>query len=127
MKKLLVAILLAALAAGVLSADQWVSGYYRSNGTYVSGYYRSDPDNSFWNNYSSWGNTNPYTGERGYKLPTLTEYTSNSSHYGYTYQPVEYHSATVLSNYSYATPEITTTPNSELDGGLPMRLVEDPK
>lgn len=49
------------------SASVWVKGYYRSNGTYVSPHYRSNPDSSRYNNWSSWGNYNPYTGVRGYK------------------------------------------------------------
>lgn len=30
----------------------WVSGYYRSNGTYVDGYYRSRPNAYTYDNYS---------------------------------------------------------------------------
>jgi len=52
------------------SADQWVNGYYRKNGTYVKGYWRSDPDNTDRNNYSTKGNVNPYTGKKGYKEPS---------------------------------------------------------
>ena len=48
-------------------AGSYVRGYYRSNGTYVSPYYRSTSDSYRYNNYSSWGNYNPYTGARGYK------------------------------------------------------------
>ena len=43
-------------------ADQYVSGYYRSDGTYVQPYWRSDPDGNPYNNYSFPGNLNPYTG-----------------------------------------------------------------
>jgi hypothetical protein len=46
-------------------ADEYVSGYYRSNGTYVQPYMRSSPDNSVFNNYSYEGNLNPYTGQVG--------------------------------------------------------------
>jgi hypothetical protein len=53
----------------IASADVWVDGYHRSNGTWVNGHYRSEPDGYFWNNYSSYGNTNPYTGEKGYRWP----------------------------------------------------------
>jgi len=48
-------------------ADHWVNGYTRSDGTYVRGHYRRDPDGNFFNNYSSKGNYNPYTGEKGYR------------------------------------------------------------
>lgn len=51
-------------------ADTYVSGYTRSNGTYVAPHYRSSPDSSFNNNWSTKGNTNPYTGQSGYKTPS---------------------------------------------------------
>lgn len=44
-----------------------VNGYYRSNGTYVAPHYRSAPDGNFYNNWSTKGNINPYTGEEGTK------------------------------------------------------------
>ena len=47
-------------------ADVYVDGYYRSNGSYVSPHYRSSPDSSTSNNWSTYGNTNPYTGAMGY-------------------------------------------------------------
>ena len=61
-------------------ADVYVRGYYRSNGTYVQGHYRSSPDSSNSNNWSSYGNTNPYTGKKGYK-----KYNSSSSPYSKEY------------------------------------------
>lgn len=57
----------------------WVKGYFRSNGTYVKGHWRSSPDDSFYNNWSTVGNVNPYTGEAGtVKSPSVgtTNYTS---------------------------------------------------
>lgn len=42
------------------SADQYVRGYTRSNGTYVRGYYRSRPDGNPYNNYSTRRNINQY-------------------------------------------------------------------
>ena len=47
------------------SADQYVHGYYRSNGTYVQPYYRSSPNGTVTDNYSYRGNTNPHTGSIG--------------------------------------------------------------
>jgi len=41
--------------------DVWVEGYYRSDGSYVRGHYRSAPDGDLSNNYSSRGNTYPYS------------------------------------------------------------------
>lgn len=71
MKKLLFAIPILALAVtaflppSTASADVYVNGYDRSNGTHVNGHYRSDPDGSRDNNWSHSGNTNPYTGAKG--------------------------------------------------------------
>jgi hypothetical protein len=46
-------------------AEQYVHGYYRSNGTYVHSYYRTSPDHTVTNNYSYKGNLNPHTGAVG--------------------------------------------------------------
>jgi hypothetical protein len=48
--------------------QHYVAGHYR-NGTYVSGHYRTNPDDSFWNNWSSRGNVNPHTGRVGTRQP----------------------------------------------------------
>jgi hypothetical protein len=61
-------------------AADYVRGYTRSNGTYVSPHYRSHADGSFWNNWSTYPNINPYTGNTG------TRYTPSPS-YGSRYQP----------------------------------------
>lgn len=49
--------------------DQMVNGYTRSNGTYVEPYHRTAPDANPYNNYSTEGNYNPYTGQAGHKKP----------------------------------------------------------
>jgi len=46
-------------------ANEYVSGYTTHNGTYVAPHYRSSPDGTAADNYSSKGNTNPYTGQAG--------------------------------------------------------------
>ncbi len=57
-----------------------VSGYYRKNGTYVAPHYRSSPDSSFYNNWSTKGNVNPYTGKEGTKtLPSIGSYDTDTS------------------------------------------------
>lgn len=43
----------------------FVRGHIRTNGAYVAPHYRSAPDEDFWNNWSTSGNLNPYTGEAG--------------------------------------------------------------
>ncbi|MBY4768946.1 hypothetical protein [Burkholderia ambifaria] len=50
-------------------SDQTVNGYSRSDGTYVQPYHRTAPDGNPYNNYSTQGNVNPYSGQRGYKNP----------------------------------------------------------
>jgi hypothetical protein len=49
--------------------DETVNGYTRSNGTYVQPYHRTAPDSNPYNNYSTQGNVNPYTGQIGHKNP----------------------------------------------------------
>ena len=46
-------------------ADVYVRGHYRSNGTYVDPHYRTSPNKSTFDNWSSYGNTNPRTGQKG--------------------------------------------------------------
>ena len=44
----------------------WVKGHYRSNGTYVEGHYRTAANHTNVDNFSTKGNTNPYTSEKGW-------------------------------------------------------------
>lgn len=71
MKNLLLTILSVLLLslAGVVHADQHVSGYHSKSGKYVSSYKRTSKDYTQRNNYSSKGNYNPYTGKKGTKTP----------------------------------------------------------
>ena len=68
MKAIIAAVLIA--AAMPAAADQYVRGYTRSDGTYVQPHYRSSPDSQQWNNYSTQGNVNPYTGQQGSQRDT---------------------------------------------------------
>lgn len=60
-------ILCLCLAVPVYAKSVSVRGYYRKDGTYVRPHMRSSPDGNFWNNWSTKGNVNPYTGEMGTK------------------------------------------------------------
>jgi hypothetical protein len=51
------------------SAQVYVQGYTKSNGTYVAPHYRSNPDGNRFDNYSTRGNVNPYSGQIGTKNP----------------------------------------------------------
>lgn len=64
MKALIIAAGLAAVSIHV-SADTYVRGHVRSDGTYVAPHYRSDANSYRYDNYGAKGNTNPYTGRRG--------------------------------------------------------------
>jgi hypothetical protein len=65
MKALLLAAIV--LLPSVATADSYVSGYVRRDGTYVQPHMRSEPNNIKFDNYSSQGNFNPYTGQQGYR------------------------------------------------------------
>jgi len=59
------AILVTFAFSSIASAEVYVRGHYRNDGTYVAPHYRSDPDGNRDNNWSHKGNVNPHTGEEG--------------------------------------------------------------
>ncbi|MEW6429574.1 MAG: hypothetical protein AB1568_16255 [Thermodesulfobacteriota bacterium] len=71
------------------AADEFVNGYFRKDGTYVQPHFRSEPNQYRYDNYSSQGNTNPYTGQRGYERnefsdpPSYPSYDYGSQRYRY--------------------------------------------
>jgi hypothetical protein len=74
------------------NADVYVRGYYRSSGTYVQPHYRSNPDGNFSNNWSTYGNVNPYTGSVGTRL---------TPSYSGSYSSPSYGTITTMPYYSY--------------------------
>ena len=62
---LILAVSVIFMTSATAFADVSVRGYFRSNGTYVQPHYRSNPDGNFYNNWSTSGNVNPYTGKAG--------------------------------------------------------------
>ncbi len=62
-----------------------VNGYYRKDGTYVRPHYRTAPNSTNRDNFSTYGNTNPYTGKPGWIPPdnnsiqSTSEYNTTSS------------------------------------------------
>lgn len=85
MKALIVILLL--VVTSIASADQHVSGHYRSNGTYVEPYMRSSPNGTTADNWSTKGNVNPYTGQEGTRTygstpPPTYNYNPPSNSYG---------------------------------------------
>lgn len=79
------------------SANEFVSGYCRSDGTCVNGYWRSSPDPTVQDNFSYHGNINPYTGQVG------TNYYRNnpSSQYYGTSQYQNFSNPTIIPNQPY--------------------------
>jgi len=71
----------ALLSTTAVSAQVYVHGYTTKNGTYVAPHYRSAPDHNPYNNWSTAGNVNPYTGRVGTKNPYGS---SSSGSYGST-------------------------------------------
>ena len=70
MKKLLISLLLGVFVFSILTptgveAASRVRGYIKKNGTYVAPHYRSSPNKSKFDNFSTKGNYNPYTGKKG--------------------------------------------------------------
>lgn len=63
------------VSTAAFAGDVHVQGYTRKDGTYVQPHYRSAPDSSRNNNWSTQGNTNPYTGQAGTQ-PRQPEYGS---------------------------------------------------
>ena len=57
-----------AFAASAEAATR-VRGYIKKSGTYVAPHYKSSRDSSKFNNYSTKGNYNPFTGKKGYVNP----------------------------------------------------------
>lgn len=50
-----------------------VRGYTKKSGTYVAPHQRTAPNKTKMDNYSTKGNTNPYTGKAGTKDPYKTK------------------------------------------------------
>lgn len=76
MKKIIALLICTFFFSAVFARDVSVRGYTRSNGTYVQSHHRSAPDGIRSNNWSHYGNVNPYTGKVG---------TNRDGDYGYRY------------------------------------------
>lgn len=56
-----------------------VSGYSRSNGTYVQPHVRTMPNSTNWDNFSTRGNSNPFTSSTGFRA---RDYSNEAYNYG---------------------------------------------
>ncbi len=77
--------------------DVYVRGYVRRDGSYVAPHYRSAPDGNPYNNWSTYPNVNPYTGQQGTRTvpnplltPSAPSYTPRSTCVLVGYQKVCY-------------------------------------
>ena len=112
MKKLL--FIIAFLFTTALSFAQshvWVNGYTRSNGTYVTGHYRTAPNYTRNDNWTTKGNTNPYTGKAGILPGDRYSSTQTSSSYYPTssYSTPSYSRETYTSSYYVPTPSYSSS------------------
>ena len=57
----------------------FVDSYTRNDGTFVQSHYKSMPNDTNWDNYSTKGNTNPFTGSTGHRAK---DYSSEALNYG---------------------------------------------
>lgn len=57
------------LLGATVKADTYVRGYTTKSGTYVAPHYQTSPNSTPYDNYSTKGNVNPYTGQPGTKNP----------------------------------------------------------
>lgn len=70
MKALLAAITVSLVSTLAQGQDyHFQSGYTNQNGTYVPGHFQTNPNHTPSDNWSTSGNTNPITGQPGYKNP----------------------------------------------------------
>jgi hypothetical protein len=77
MKRLILATAVVLIASGAYArgggghgGSHFTSGYVRSNGTYVHPSGATNPNRTQFDNYSTKGNVNPYSGVVGTKIPT---------------------------------------------------------
>lgn len=65
MKTFIISLFIFFIGTVCFAKDTYVRGHYRNNGTYVQPHYRTAPNNNIYDNYSTKGNINPYTGKAG--------------------------------------------------------------
>lgn len=53
----------------IAQGTTYTPGYTRRDGSYVAPHYQTAPNNTLMDNWSTRGNVNPYTGERGTRDP----------------------------------------------------------
>ncbi|BAU37858.1 hypothetical protein APT_00776 [Acetobacter pasteurianus NBRC 101655] len=94
--------------------SHYVHGYFRKNGTYVSPHYQTNPDGNPYNNWSTRGNINPYTGKLGTKAPYERGYGNGS--FAPTYSSPQYYAPIIPPSYPYISPP------SNLNWNIPIQI-----
>ena len=72
--KAIITLIIAAIGISTATADVYVNAYTKKNGAFVQGHYRSNSDGNFYNNWSTKGNVNPYTGSYGTRVSKPRSY-----------------------------------------------------
>lgn len=101
MKHIVFAIAALAFCTAAL-ADETVRGYTRRDGTVVAPYHRTEPNQYRHDNYSSQGNTNPYTGRQGTQPNEFSNppvYNRSNPASGSNYSPPSYQQPSSPSPY----------------------------
>ena len=75
-----VTLLIAAAVSAQAQGYHYTSGYFARSGTYVPGHYATNPNSSRFDNWSTTGNYNPFTGQPGYKSP-YPDFSGYRGHY----------------------------------------------
>lgn len=73
-KKTLITAALLATSVSASATDVYQQGYVRSDGTYVQPHHQTAPNDTRYDNYSTRGNVNPYTGQAGTVNPDRDTY-----------------------------------------------------
>lgn len=85
MKLAIVFALTVSVIGTAADAQTRVRGYVKRDGTYVAPHVRSSPNRSTYDNWSTRGNTNPYTGQAGTQEPSYRP--STPTYRPYSSQP----------------------------------------
>ncbi len=56
-------------SAAIAAGDHYVHGHVTRNGTFVAPHFQTNPNSTRQDNFSTRGNSNPYTGKRGTRNP----------------------------------------------------------
>lgn len=77
MRMILTLVALSVAAPASAQGYHAVQGYTRSDGTYVAPHMQTNPDGNIYNNWSTQGNVNPFTGQAGTVNPYAPSGSSN--------------------------------------------------